>query len=60
MPEHIFGRGAGDDSVAQLLESYISTPFQHHNTGFVQDYDMQIQGVFRNYSRTKTKFFKEL
>ena len=28
--------------------------------GFVQDFDMQIQGVFKNFSRTKAKSFKQL
>ena len=27
---------------------------------FVKDFDMQFQGVFKDYSRTKMKIFKEL
>ena len=27
-------------------------------TGLVEDFDKQIQGVFKGYSRTKTKIFK--
>ena len=31
-----------------------------HIPGFVQDFEMQIQGVFKDSSRTKTTIFKEL
>ena len=29
-------------------------------TGFAQDFDIQIPAVFKDYSRTKVKVFKEL
>ena len=49
-----------EDNVSGIHLSFLRYLFAPTYTGFVQDFDMKIQGVFKDYSRTKAKIFKEL
>lgn len=42
------------------MKSTLTTRIEGVIPGFAQDFDMQIQAAFKDYSRTNMKIFKEL